>query len=98
MNMRSSFKPILWRDNLSANALEVNPVFQARTKHIEIDVHFVCDQVHKGAVEIRYVTTTNQLANCFTKPLSHSHLFCFHDKFEVVELPPRLRGDIRENV
>jgi len=38
-------KPILCCDNLSAKALASNPVMHARFKHIEINVHYICDQV-----------------------------------------------------
>lgn len=48
-------KPIMWCDNLSAKALASNPVMHARFKHIEIDVHYVRDQLDK--ITIAYVPT-----------------------------------------
>jgi hypothetical protein len=35
----------VWCDNLGATNLSVNPVFHARTKHIEVDYHFIREQV-----------------------------------------------------
>ena len=37
--------PIIWCDNQGAGALAANPVFHSRTKHIEVDVHYVREQV-----------------------------------------------------
>lgn len=66
-------KPILWCDNLSAKALASNLVLHARSKHIEIDIHYIRDQVLQNEVVIAYVPTTDQIEDCLTKPLSHTH-------------------------
>ena len=64
--------PILC-DNTSAINLSKNPIQHSRTKHIEIRHHFLRDHVQKGDVVIKFVSTENQLANIFTKPLSEEH-------------------------
>jgi hypothetical protein len=46
-----------------------NPIEHSRTKHIDIQYHFLRDHQQKGDIEIAYVNTHNQLANILTKPL-----------------------------
>jgi len=58
----------LWCDNLGATYLSANPVFHARTKHIEVDYHFVRERVSQGLLEVQLVSTLDQVADGFTKP------------------------------
>jgi hypothetical protein len=59
----------LWCDNLGAPYLSANPVFQARTEHIEVDFHFARERVARGLLQIRFISTRDQVANEFTKPI-----------------------------
>ncbi|GJU88641.1 hypothetical protein Tco_1301064 [Tanacetum coccineum] len=65
-----AFKKIpLYCDNRSAIALCWNNVQHSRSKHIDIQHHFIREQVEKGVVELYFVTTDYQLADIFTKAL-----------------------------
>ncbi|GKB23298.1 retrovirus-related pol polyprotein from transposon TNT 1-94 [Tanacetum coccineum] len=54
-------------DNASSIALASNPVHHARSKHIEIDCHFVRDKVKAGQILPQYISTKNQLADILQK-------------------------------
>jgi hypothetical protein len=66
--------PILCCDNLGVTYLTANPVFHVRTKHIEIDFHFVRERVATGELEVRFISSSDQLADVFTKPATRQML------------------------
>jgi hypothetical protein len=63
---------------LGAKYLSANPVFHACTKHIEIDFHFVRERVAQKLLEVRFISTNDQLAAGFTKqiPAAKFQVFC----------------------
>jgi hypothetical protein len=79
--------PIIWCDNLSATYLSVNPIFHARTKHVEVDYYFVRDRVAKKEIQIRFISSQDQLANVFIKSLPTASFTAFYFKLRVNPLP-----------
>ncbi|KAI0523953.1 hypothetical protein KFK09_003317 [Dendrobium nobile] len=56
-------------DNTSAIALANNHVFHARTKHIEINQRFIRDHIQNNNIRLLPISTIDQIADIFTKPL-----------------------------
>nr|GEY73151.1 ribonuclease H-like domain-containing protein [Tanacetum cinerariifolium] len=62
---------LVYCDNISVVYMSANPVQHQRTKHIEIDIHFVCDKVAACHVRVLHVSSRFQYADIFTKGLSY---------------------------
>ena len=83
----------IYCDNLSNIQLAKNPVFHARTKHIEVHYHFVRERVLSGEVELQYVLTDRQTADIFARPLGLDKLRQFSGSLGLCHLDvPNLRG------
>jgi histone deacetylase 1/2 len=74
----------LWCDNLGAKYLSANPIFHARTKHIEIDYHFVRERVANKVLDIRFIASGDQVADGFTKALPVAKLCQFRHNLNLV--------------
>ena len=66
-------------DNTSAINLTKNPIVHSRTKYIEIQHHFIRDHISTGDMELKFIETSRQTADIFTKPLGTER---FHSLFQ----------------
>ena len=59
----------IYEDNQSTIALAKNPVYHARSKHIDIQHHYIREKVQSQEITLEYITTDDMIADIFTKPL-----------------------------
>jgi transposase InsO family protein len=86
--------PCLWVDNIGALSLSSNPVFHARTKHVEVDYHFIREKVFNKDLVAHYISTADQPSDIFTKGLTSARFLLLRDKLMVRSLPISLREDV----
>lgn len=79
---------LVYCDNIGSVYMSANPVQHQRTKHIEIDLHFVCDLVALGHIRVLHVPFRLQYADIFTKGLPSSLFMDFRSSLNVRMSPP----------
>jgi len=83
---------VVYCDNVSAVYMTANPVHHRRTKHIEIDIHFVRENVALGQVRVLHVPSSHQFADIMTKGLPVQLFIDFRSSLGVRQAPPATAG------
>ena len=76
----------LYCDNKAAISISHNPVQHDKTKHIEVDKHFIKEKIEKGIICMTYIPTREQLADIFTKGLQKSSFEDFICKLDMINI------------
>jgi hypothetical protein len=87
---------IVYCDNISAVYMASNLVHHRRTKHIEIDIHFVREKVALGKVRVLHVPTSAQFADIFTKGLPPASFIDIRSSLNVLDPDVATAGGIRD--
>ncbi|KAJ3686759.1 hypothetical protein LUZ61_015923 [Rhynchospora tenuis] len=97
LHVSLSSPPVMWCDNIGATFLASNPMFHSRTKHVEIDFHFVREKVAAKTLLVRYLCSADQLADIMTKPLSTARFQFLRHKLNVTPVPLACGGGVEQH-
>jgi len=88
---------VIYCDNISSILFANNPIYHARTKHIEVHYHFIREKVLAKEIDFIHVSTEDQVADIFTKALGIDKLRKFRKMFNVLEMDLNLRGSVENS-
>lgn len=66
--------------------MTISDKFQAKTKHMEVDHHFIREKVALGGIITKYVSSKEQLADIFTKPLPKKDFLKLRERLGVQKI------------
>jgi hypothetical protein len=88
---------VIYCDDISSILLANNPIYHARTKHIEVHYHFIREKVLAKEIDLIHVSTEDQVVNIFTKALSIDKLKKFQQMLGILEVDLSLQGSVENS-
>ena len=80
-------------DNQSSINIVKNPIFYARTKHVEAQYHFVREKLQSNEIALMYCNTSENAADILTKPLGKIKFELFREMLGVEFNPFSIKGE-----
>jgi len=88
---------VIYCDNISSILLTNNPVYHARTKHIEVHYHFIREKVLAKEIDFIHVSIKDQVVDIFTKALGTNEIKKFRKMLVVLEVDLNLKGSVENS-
>ncbi|KAE8667725.1 hypothetical protein F3Y22_tig00112383pilonHSYRG00494 [Hibiscus syriacus] len=98
MKVQVQAASVVWSDNTSTIAMSANPVYHSRTKHVELDIHFVRERVATGQLQVNFVPSEHQVADGLTKALAKESFVKFRQRLGVLSIFEVERRKSRGNI
>jgi transposase InsO family protein len=87
---------VIYEDNQGAIDLTVNSKNHSRTKHIDIKYHFLKEKVRDKEIQVKFCSTSDMIADIFTKPLGSNLFKRFSNMLNLQEIQ-EFRGSVDIN-
>jgi len=88
---------VIYCDNISSILLANNPIYHARTKHIEVHYHFIREKIIAKEIDLIHASTKYQIVDIFTKALGTDKLRKFRNMLGVLKVDLSLRESVENS-